>query len=75
MGRARASDLYPEILVDEQAIEIVKTRTTDFTSIADGFRAFGGMSYLVRARAMDDAIKKLYKTARTSGRFGYWPRA
>lgn len=56
-GRAQASRLYPEILADRQAIEIVDKLDYDFSAIAGVFNAFGGMGHLVRARAMDDAVR------------------
>lgn len=56
-SRAEASRLYPEILVDRQAMDIVSRLDDDFSSIAAAFHAFGAMSHLVRAKGMDDAIR------------------
>lgn len=56
-GRAQASRLYPQILVDQQAIDIVAAMDYDFTYIASSFDGFGAMSHLVRANAMDNAIR------------------
>ncbi len=56
-SRSQASIKYPEILVDQQAIDVVRTLDHDFTSIAAAFNDFAAMSHLVRAKSMDDSIR------------------
>ncbi|MCM3117417.1 class I SAM-dependent methyltransferase [Neobacillus sp. MER 74] len=57
-GRATASEKNPEILYDKEAIEIIAGCHFDFTEIAKTFGEYGGISYLVRARKMEDTIRK-----------------
>ncbi|WP_066253826.1 class I SAM-dependent methyltransferase [Neobacillus drentensis] len=56
-GRATASEKNPEILNDNEAIEIIKGCDFDFTEIAKTFGEYGGISYIVRARKIDDTIR------------------
>ena len=56
-GRATASEKNPEILDDKEAIEIIAGCDFDFTEIAKTFGEYGGISYLVRARKMEDTIR------------------
>jgi len=56
-GRAVASERNPEILYDQQAIEIIESCDYDFSSIAKTFGEFGGICYIVRARKIEDAIR------------------
>lgn len=55
-NRAHASRLFPEILTDSQAIDIVEHLDYDFSSIAGAFHEFAAMSHLVRAKGMEDAV-------------------
>lgn len=57
-GRATASEKNPEILNDKEAIEIIKNCNYDFSSIAKTFGEFGGICYIVRARRIEDTIRK-----------------
>ena len=56
-GRAIASEKNPEILYDKEAIEIIAGCETDFTEIAKTFGEYWGISYIVRARKIDDTIR------------------
>lgn len=56
-GRATASEKNPEILYDKQAIEIIADCDFDFSEIAKTFGEYGGLTYLVRARKMEDTIR------------------
>ncbi len=56
-GRATASEKNPEILYDQQAIEIIKNCDFDFSSIERTLGEFGGICYVVRARKIEDAIR------------------
>ncbi|WP_342043058.1 class I SAM-dependent methyltransferase [Bacillus sp. OTU2372] len=56
-GRATASEKNPEILYDKEAIEIIAGCEFDFTEIARTFGEYGGISYIVRARKIDDMIR------------------
>lgn len=55
-NRAQATRLYPEILADRQAMEIVEALEYDFSAISGSFNEFAAMSHLVRAKGMDDAV-------------------
>lgn len=57
-GRATASKRHPDILYDEQAIEIIDNYDFDFSSIASTFGEFSGLCYVVRARKTEDAIRR-----------------
>jgi len=56
-GRAEYSHLYPELLDDPRASEIMGKIDYDFSKVEKGFED-SGVSYLVRARNFDAAIKK-----------------
>jgi O-methyltransferase involved in polyketide biosynthesis len=56
-GRAVFSRLYPEILDDKEAANIVNSLDYDFSEIEKTLGEFGGLSYIVRGRKIDDAIK------------------
>lgn len=56
-GRAAASEKNPEVLYDKEAINIIAGCGFDFTEIAKTFGEYGGITYLVRARKVDDTIR------------------
>jgi len=56
-GRATASEKNPDILYDKEAIEIIASCEVDFTEIAKTFGEYGGISYIVRARKIDDTVR------------------
>lgn len=56
-SRATFSKLYPEILEDPKAAEIVEKMNVDFSTVAEFVGEFLGLNFLVRARSYDDAIK------------------
>ncbi|WP_430135971.1 class I SAM-dependent methyltransferase [Neobacillus pocheonensis] len=56
-GRATASKENPEILYDKEAIDIIAGCDFDFKEIAKTFGEYGGISYIVRARKIDDTIR------------------
>ncbi len=60
-GRATASAKNLEILNDKEAMEIIKNCDYDFSTIAKTFGEFGGICYIVRARKIDDAIRKFIR--------------
>ncbi|PLS08012.1 class I SAM-dependent methyltransferase [Neobacillus cucumis] len=60
-GRATASEKNPDILYDKEAIEIIAGCGMDFTEIAKTFGEYGGISYIVRARKIDDTIRAFIK--------------
>ncbi|MCM3729623.1 class I SAM-dependent methyltransferase [Neobacillus cucumis] len=60
-GRATASEKNPDILYDKEAIEIIAGCEFDFTEIAKTFGEYGGISYIVRARKIDDTIRAFIK--------------
>jgi O-methyltransferase involved in polyketide biosynthesis len=60
-GRAFASKLNPQILDDREAIKIINSLNYDFSEIEKNFGEFGGICYIVRARVLDDIIKKFIK--------------
>lgn len=57
-ARATYSKLYPELLNDLQAIQIVEKIDYDFTEIAKYLGEWRSLGLLVRARSFDKAIKK-----------------
>jgi O-methyltransferase involved in polyketide biosynthesis len=57
-GRAVFSRLYPELLDDKEAIAIIQSVDYDFGEIEKVFGEFGGLSYVVRARKIDKAVKE-----------------
>jgi O-methyltransferase involved in polyketide biosynthesis len=56
-GRATFSKLYPEILIDNDAINIVNSLDYNFSEVEKAFGEYGGLSYVVRGRKIDDTIK------------------
>lgn len=60
-GRAEYSHLYPELLDDPRASEIMGKIDYDFSKVEKGSDENGGIAYLVRARNFDDAIKTYIK--------------
>ncbi|MDR0579798.1 MAG: class I SAM-dependent methyltransferase [Campylobacteraceae bacterium] len=56
-GRAVFSRLYPEILYDKEAVDIVNSLEYDFSEIKKAFGEYGGLCYVIRARKIDDTIK------------------
>jgi O-methyltransferase involved in polyketide biosynthesis len=61
-GRAKYSKLYPQLLKDPIAEEIIKKIDYDFSTFDDKLGEYGGIGYLVRARRFDDAINVFIKT-------------
>ena len=57
-GRASASEKNPGILDDKQATEIIAGCDIDFSEIAKAFGEYGGITYIVRARKVDDTVRK-----------------
>ena len=57
-GRAKYSQLYPELLEDSEASKIIKRIDYDFSKVENGFDDYGGLAYLIRAKNFDDAIKR-----------------
>jgi len=56
-GRARMSELYPELIYDREAIRIVGEMDMDFSKIESAFGEYGDVSYLSRARCVDTEVK------------------
>ncbi|MDR2026642.1 MAG: class I SAM-dependent methyltransferase [Prevotellaceae bacterium] len=57
-GRAVFSKRYPEMLDDREAAGIINSLDYDFNEVEKAFGEYGGLSYIVRARKMDDAVKR-----------------
>lgn len=57
-GRAKYSTKYPDILEDKDAMEIIRNHSFDFSGIEKTFGDFSGLCYIVRARKMEDAIRR-----------------
>lgn len=57
-GRAKYSAKYPNILQDKDAMEIIRKHSFDFSGIEKTFGDFSGLCYIVRARKMDDAVRR-----------------
>ncbi|MHA2283809.1 MAG: class I SAM-dependent methyltransferase [Promethearchaeota archaeon] len=57
-ARASLSKLYPELLNDQKAIEIIQKVDYDFSAIQLYLEQWRGLGLLARARNFDDAIKK-----------------
>ncbi|MFX1287865.1 MAG: class I SAM-dependent methyltransferase [Promethearchaeota archaeon] len=57
-ARATYSKLYPELLNDLQAIQIIEKINYDFTEIAKHLGEWRALGLLVRARSFDKALKK-----------------
>jgi O-methyltransferase involved in polyketide biosynthesis len=60
-GRAYYSKIYPEILNDDKAINIVNKLNYDFTRIKNSFGEYGGISIILRASEYDRKIKEYIK--------------
>ena len=60
-GRAKYSHMYPELLDDPRAEEIMGKIDYDFSKVEKGFDENSGIGWLVRARNFDDAIKEYIK--------------
>ncbi|EJR04784.1 MULTISPECIES: class I SAM-dependent methyltransferase [Bacillus cereus group] len=57
-GRAYGSEKNKDILDDTEAIRIIKECDFDFSKIADTFGEYGCITYITRARKIDDTIKQ-----------------
>ncbi|WP_242273087.1 class I SAM-dependent methyltransferase [Bacillus cereus group sp. BfR-BA-01310] len=57
-GRANGSEKNKDILDDMEAIRIIKDCDFDFSKIADTFGEYGCITYIARARKIDDTIKQ-----------------
>ncbi|MDR0719149.1 MAG: class I SAM-dependent methyltransferase [Treponema sp.] len=57
-GRSVFSGLYPEILDDREAVNIVKSLNYDFSEVEKAFGEYGGLLYIIRGRKIDDTIKQ-----------------
>lgn len=57
-GRAKYSQLYPELLDDPKADKIIEKIAYDFSKFEKEFKEYGGLCYLVRARNFDNAIRE-----------------
>ncbi|MDR2081283.1 MAG: class I SAM-dependent methyltransferase [Campylobacteraceae bacterium] len=57
-GRAVFGRLYPEILDDKEAVNIISSLDYDFSQIEKAFGEYGGLCYIVRAKKIDDTIKR-----------------
>ena len=57
-ARATFSKLYPELLNDQKAIEIIQNIDYDFSKIQLYLEQWRGLGLLARARNFDDAVKK-----------------
>ena len=60
-GRAKYSQLYPELLEDPEADKIMEKIDYDFSKVEQGFGESGGLSWIIRARNFDNAIKRYIK--------------
>lgn len=57
-ARAKYSRLYPELLDDQKAIEIIENINYDFSKIQEYLGAWRGLGLLVRARNFDIAVNE-----------------
>jgi O-methyltransferase involved in polyketide biosynthesis len=57
-GRAVYSQLYPEILTDKQAAQIINSVSFDFREVEKSFGEYGGLLYIIRGRKIDDVIRQ-----------------
>jgi O-methyltransferase involved in polyketide biosynthesis len=57
-GRATFGQLYPEILADNEAVNIINSLDYDFSEIEKTFGEHGGLTYLVRGRKIDNVLKR-----------------
>jgi O-methyltransferase involved in polyketide biosynthesis len=60
-GRGKYSHLYPELLDDPRALEIMGKIDYDFSKVEKGFDENSGIGWLVRAKNFDDVIKEYIK--------------
>jgi O-methyltransferase involved in polyketide biosynthesis len=56
-GRSVYGSLYPEILRDQEAVNVMRTLNHDFGPIEKAFGEYGGLLYVIRARQVDDAVR------------------
>ena len=56
-GRAKMSELYPEILYDGEAVRLVAELDTDFSKIESAFGEYGGISCLARSSQIDSEVR------------------
>jgi O-methyltransferase involved in polyketide biosynthesis len=61
-GRAVFSNLYPEILDDQEAIRLINSLNFDFSEVEKAFGEYGGLCYIIRGRKIDDTIKHFIST-------------
>ena len=57
-ARATFSKLYPDLLNDQKAIEIIQNVDYDFSEVQVFLEEWRGLGLLARARNFDDAVKK-----------------
>ncbi len=57
-GRAYGSEKNKNILDDTEAIRIIKEFDFDFSTIENTFGEYGCITYITRARKIDDTIKQ-----------------
>ncbi|MFX1479013.1 MAG: class I SAM-dependent methyltransferase, partial [Promethearchaeota archaeon] len=55
-ARAKYSQIYPELLDDQKAIEIIKNIKYDFSKIQEYLGEWRGLGLLARARNFDEAL-------------------
>jgi O-methyltransferase involved in polyketide biosynthesis len=60
-ARATYSKLYPEILDDQQAIQIIEKMDYDFTELSKFLGEWRSLGLMIRAKSFDEAIKKYIK--------------
>ncbi|MFX1255196.1 MAG: class I SAM-dependent methyltransferase [Promethearchaeota archaeon] len=67
-ARATFSQLYPDLLYDQQAAELIKQviakhpeATKEFAQLQEFLDEFMGLNFLIRARIFDDALRKFIK--------------
>ena len=60
-GRARMSELYPDLIYDSEAVRIVSELNMDFTEIEKAFGEYGGASYLSRMKCTDEEVNEFLK--------------
>ena len=57
-ARATFSKIYPELLNDQKAIEILKNVEYDFSEVQDYLKEWRGLGLLARAKNFDNALTK-----------------
>ncbi|NVM37388.1 MAG: hypothetical protein HWN81_17465, partial [Candidatus Lokiarchaeota archaeon] len=55
-ARAKYSQISPELLDDQKAIEIIKNIDYDFSKIQEYLGEWRGLGLLVRAKSFDEAL-------------------